>query len=149
MLRRVQIDTLGDTEFIPGDFVDRFHFQDNNAAILAEGGEPATAKPTLLSVTRASLLTGSFLAAASFQETTRVLSDASAKGARDNLLGLKENVIIGRLIPARIDVTEEGKQRLGLPELEEQALKAAESLLALEEDENSEPTLDDSILANG
>ena len=147
MLRRVQIDTLGDTEFIPGDFVDRFYFQDNNAAILAEGGEPATAKPALLSVTRASLLTSSFLAAASFQETTRVLSDASVKGARDNLLGLKENVIIGRLIPARIDVTEEGKERLGLPELEEAAVKAAESLLLLQRDAPSEPEIDDSILA--
>ena len=101
MLRRVQVDTTGDAEYIPGQIVDRFEFQEKNAKVLAEGGEPATAKPVLLGVTRASLLTDSFLAAASFQETTRVLTEAAATGARDRLLGLKENVIIGRLIPAR------------------------------------------------
>ena len=101
MLRRVQLDTPGDAEYIPGQVVDRFEFQDKNAKVLAEGGEPATAKSVLLGVTRASLLTDSFLAAASFQETTRVLTEAAATGARDRLLGLKENVIIGRLIPAR------------------------------------------------
>ena len=101
MLRRVQVDTPGDAEFIPGQIVDRFEFQDKNAKVLAEGGEPATAKAVLLGVTRASLLTDSFLAAASFQETTRVLTEAAVTGARDRLLGLKENVIIGRLIPAR------------------------------------------------
>ena len=101
MLRRVQVDTPGDAEFIPGQIVDRFEFQDKNAKVLAEGGEPSTAKSVLLGVTRASLLTDSFLAAASFQETTRVLTEAAVTGARDRLLGLKENVIIGRLIPAR------------------------------------------------
>ena len=101
MLRRVQVDTPGDAEFIPGQIVDRFEFQDKNAKVLAEGGEPATAKSVLLGVTKASLLTDSFLAAASFQETTRVLTEAAVTGARDRLLGLKENVIIGRLIPAR------------------------------------------------
>jgi len=101
MLRRVQVDTPGDAEFIPGQIVDRYEFQDKNAKVLAEGGEPATAKSVLLGVTRASLLTDSFLAAASFQETTRVLTEAAVTGARDRLLGLKENVIIGRLIPAR------------------------------------------------
>ena len=83
--------------------VDKFQFQEQNAKLLAEGGEPATAKPTLLGVTRASLLTDSFLAAASFQETTRVLTQAAVSGAQDWLLGLKENVIIGRLIPARLE----------------------------------------------
>ena len=100
MLRRVQVDTPGDAEFIPGQIVDRFEFQDKNAKVLAEGGEPSTAKSVLLGVTRASLLTDSFLAAASFQETSRVLTEAATTGARDRLLGLKENVIIGRLIPA-------------------------------------------------
>ena len=104
MLRRVQVDTPGDAEFIPGQIVDRFEFQDKNAKVLAEGGEPATAKSVLLGVTRASLLTDSFLAAASFQETTRVLTEAATTSARDRLLGLKENVIIGRLIPARSNV---------------------------------------------
>ena len=89
--------------FIPGQMVDKFDFQDKNGRILAEGGEPATAKPILLGVTRASLLTDSFLAAASFQETTRVLTQAAVSGAHDWLLGLKENVIIGRLIPARLE----------------------------------------------
>ena len=112
MLRRVQVDTPGDAEFIPGQIVDKFEFQDKNAKVLAEGGEPATAKSVLLGVTRASLLTDSFLAAASFQETTRVLTEASVSGAQDRLLGLKENVIIGRLIPARAEAFVKEPQEL-------------------------------------
>ena len=104
MLRRVQVESTGDSDFIPGQMVDRFEFQEKNANVLAEGGEPATAKPVLLGVTRASLLTDSFLSAASFQETTRVLTQAAVSGAQDWLLGLKENVIIGRLIPARVGI---------------------------------------------
>ncbi len=103
MLRRVQVESTGDSDYIPGQMVDKFEFQDKNAKVLAEGGEPATAKPVFLGVTRASLLTDSFLAAASFQETTRVLTQAAVSGAHDWLLGLKENVIIGRLIPARVE----------------------------------------------
>ncbi len=102
MLRRVQVDSIGDTDFIPGQMVDRFEFQEKNDKVLAEGGEPATGKPLLLGVTRSSLLTDSFLAAASFQETTRVLTQAAISGSYDQLMGLKENVIIGRLIPAQI-----------------------------------------------
>ena len=101
MLRRVRIDSPGDTELLPGELVDRFTYEDINAKILAEGGEPATAQPVLLGVTKASLNTDSFLAAASFQETTRVLTEAAINGATDRLVGLKENVIIGKLIPAR------------------------------------------------
>ena len=104
MLRRVQVESTGDCDFIPGQMVDKFEFQEKNAKVLAEGGEPATAKPVLLGITRASLLTDSFLSAASFQETTRVLTQAAVSGAQDWLLGLKENVIIGRLIPARISM---------------------------------------------
>jgi DNA-directed RNA polymerase subunit beta' len=104
MLRRVQVESTGDCDFIPGQMVDKFEFQEKNAKVLAEGGEPATAKPVLLGVTRASLLTDSFLSAASFQETTRVLTQAAVSGAQDWLLGLKENVIIGRLIPSRLEV---------------------------------------------
>ena len=100
MLRRVQVESTGDSEFIPGQMVDKFQFQDQNANVLAEGGEPTTAKPIFLGITRASLLTDSFLSAASFQETTRVLTQAAVSGAQDWLQGLKENVIIGRLIPA-------------------------------------------------
>ena len=104
MLRRVQVESTGDSDFIPGQMVDKFQFQDQNAKVLAEGGEPTTAKPIFLGITRASLLTDSFLSAASFQETTRVLTQAAVSGAQDWLQGLKENVIIGRLIPARVEI---------------------------------------------
>ena len=104
LLRRVQVESTGDSEFIPGQMVDKFQFQDQNATVLAEGGEPTTAKPIFLGITRASLLTDSFLSAASFQETTRVLTQAAVSGAQDWLQGLKENVIIGRLIPARVEI---------------------------------------------
>jgi DNA-directed RNA polymerase subunit beta' len=100
MLRRVKIDDPGDTDLLPNDLVDRFVYEDTNARVLAEGGEPATAQTVLLGVTKASLNTESFLAAASFQETTRVLTEAAITGATDHLIGLKENVIIGKLIPA-------------------------------------------------
>ena len=114
MLRKVRIDVPGDTDLLPGELVDRQNFEEINAAILAEGGEPATASPVLLGITRASLNMESFLAAASFQETTRVLTESAVNGDTDYLRGLKENVIIGRLIPARFDRSEEGRDRLGL-----------------------------------
>ena len=101
MLRKVRVDSPGDTEMLPGELVDRFVYEDVNAKVLAEGGEPATAQPVLLGITKASLNTDSFLSAASFQETTRVLTEAAIAGKIDRLLGLKENVIIGKLIPAR------------------------------------------------
>ena len=119
MLRKIRVDTPGDTELLPRELVDRFAFEENNAKVLAEGGEPATGSPVLLGVTRASLNTESFLAAASFQETTRVLTEASVNGSLDHLLGPKENVIIGRLIPARLDLSEEGRERIGLPSFTE------------------------------
>jgi DNA-directed RNA polymerase subunit beta' len=100
MLRKVRVDNPGDTDLLPGDLVDRFLYEDANAMTLAEGGEPATAATVLLGVTKASLNTDSFLAAASFQETTRVLTEAAIQGSIDKLVGLKENVIIGKLIPA-------------------------------------------------
>lgn len=100
MLRKVRIDTSGDTDLLPGDLVDRNEYEEINARVLAEGGEPATAQTVLLGVTKASLNTDSFLAAASFQETTRVLTEAAIQGSTDKLVGLKENVIIGKLIPA-------------------------------------------------
>ncbi|MGB8706657.1 MAG: DNA-directed RNA polymerase subunit beta', partial [Dehalococcoidia bacterium] len=99
MLRRVRVESPGDTELLSGDLVDRFEYESINAKVLAEGGEPATAQTVLLGITRGSLNTGSWLAAASFQETTRVLTEASIWGRTDKLLGLKENVIIGKLIP--------------------------------------------------
>jgi len=104
MLTKVRIDSSGDTDLVAGELVDTFQYEDINARVLAEGGEPATAHPVLLGVTRASLNTNSWLAAASFQETTRVLTEAAIYGKVDRLIGLKENVIIGRLIPARYAV---------------------------------------------
>jgi DNA-directed RNA polymerase subunit beta' len=101
MLRRVRIDEVGDTDFVVGELVDRFTFQDENAKVdTSAGGRPATAKPMLLGITKASLSTDSFISAASFQETTRVLTEAAISGKVDDLRGLKENVIVGRLIPA-------------------------------------------------
>ena len=100
MLRKVRIDQPGDSEQLPFELVDRFEFEDINNKVMSEGGEPSTAETVLLGVTKASLNTSSFLAAASFQETTRVLTEAAINGAKDRLIGLKENVIIGKLIPA-------------------------------------------------
>ncbi len=132
MMRKVRVDHQGDTELLPGEPVDRTIFDEANRRVIAEGGEPARATPMLLGITRASLSTESFLAAASFQETTRVLTEAAISGSVDHLIGLKENVIIGRLIPARMDLTEEGRQRLGITQEEEEA-KAAAKALALED----------------
>ncbi len=100
MLRKVRIDQPGDSEQLPFELVDQFEFEELNNQVMAEGGEPSTAETVLLGVTKASLNTSSFLAAASFQETTRVLTEAAINGSKDMLLGLKENVIIGKLIPA-------------------------------------------------
>ena len=100
MLQKVQVTDPGDTNFLEDELVDRFRFIDENDKVIAEGGDPATNNPVLLGITRAALLTESFISAASFQETTRVLTEASVQGKVDALLGLKENVIIGHLIPA-------------------------------------------------
>ena len=131
MLRRVQIHEPGDTDLLPGDPMDRREFEEKNAGVLAEGGDPATAVPILLGITRASLHMDSFLAAASFQETTRVLTESAVMGKKDKLSGLKENVIIGRLIPARYDNTDEGREKLGVETLDE--------LLSLDEIPESPP----------
>jgi len=104
MLTKVCIDSSGDTNLVPGELLAKWHYEDINAKVLAEGGEPATAHTILLGITRASLNTDSWLAAASFQETTRVLAEAAVYGKIDKLIRLKENVIIGRLIPARYSV---------------------------------------------
>ncbi|MCK8816214.1 DNA-directed RNA polymerase subunit beta' [Natroniella sulfidigena] len=100
MLSKVVVKESGETDLLPGNLVDIFEFEKINEEAIANGKEPATAKPELLGITKASLSTDSFLSAASFQETTRVLTEASLEGKNDNLLGLKENVIIGQLIPA-------------------------------------------------
>ena len=100
MLHKVKIEESGNTDFLPGEYIDINSFETANTKAIEEGGEPAVAKPILLGITKASLATDSFLSAASFQETTRVLTDAAIKGKVDPLIGLKENVIIGKLIPA-------------------------------------------------
>ncbi|HET6712661.1 MAG TPA: DNA-directed RNA polymerase subunit beta', partial [Actinomycetota bacterium] len=100
MLRKVHIIEPGDTDFLPGDMVARRAFEEKNAEVVEAGGVPASARPVLLGITKASLATDSWLSAASFQETTRVLTDAAISAKSDPLLGLKENVIIGKLIPA-------------------------------------------------
>jgi DNA-directed RNA polymerase subunit beta' len=100
MLRKVRVMDAGDTDVLPGTLLDVHQFTDANKQVLLDGKRPATARPVLLGITKASLETDSFLSAASFQETTRVLTDAAIKGKRDELLGLKENVIIGKLVPA-------------------------------------------------
>ena len=100
MLKKVKIEDSGDTSLLPGSFIDISTFEDENARVMALGGLPAICSPMLLGITKASLNTDSFLSAASFQETTKVLTEAAIKGKIDNLIGLKENVIIGKLIPA-------------------------------------------------
>ncbi|AUJ28999.1 MAG: DNA-directed RNA polymerase subunit beta' [Liquorilactobacillus hordei] len=100
MLRKIRVMDPGDTELLPGTLMDIFDFKDQNYKTLIKGGIPATARPVLLGITKASLETNSFLSAASFQETTRVLTDAAIRGKNDPLIGLKENVIIGKIIPA-------------------------------------------------
>jgi len=109
MLRRVRIKEVGDSEFLIGDQVEKWRFEEENQRVLAKGGQPAVAEPLLLGITKASLSTESFISAASFQETTKVLTEAAINGKVDRLVGLKENVIMGRLIPAGTGV---GKYQL-------------------------------------
>ena len=96
----MKVEDIGDTEFLPEEVVDKFKFREENARVMEAGGRAATGKPILLGITKASLSTDSFISAASFQETTRVLTEAAINGKVDYLRGLKENVIMGRLIPA-------------------------------------------------
>jgi DNA-directed RNA polymerase subunit beta' len=100
MMRWIRIEEIGDTEFLPEEVVDKFRFREENNRVIDAGGRPASGKPILLGITKASLSTDSFISAASFQETTRVLTEAAINGKVDYLRGLKENVIMGRLIPA-------------------------------------------------
>ena len=119
MLKRVTIIESGDAELLPGELAERARFEEENRRVVAEGGTPASGRPELMGITKASLATESWLSAASFQETTRVLTDAAIHAKSDPLLGLKENVIIGKLIPAgtglpryrniRVEPTEEAK----------------------------------------
>ena len=100
MMKKIRIEDNGDTELLPGTMVDILDFEDINEEMIAQGKQPAEGKQVMLGITKASLATNSFLSAASFQETTKVLTEAAIKGKVDPLIGLKENVIIGKLIPA-------------------------------------------------
>ncbi|WLR48418.1 DNA-directed RNA polymerase subunit beta' [Halobacillus litoralis] len=127
MLRKVRVLDSGDTDVLPGSLLEIHQFKEANQKALMEGGQPAVGRPVILGITKASLETDSFLSAASFQETTRVLTDAAIKGKRDELLGLKENVIIGKLVPAGTGMTRYRKiqaqseqQRQEVPEVTEE-----------------------------
>ena len=119
MLRRITVIESGDTNLLPSELIDRVVFEEENRRVVSEGGKPASGRPVLMGITKASLATESWLSAASFQETTRVLTDAAIHGRSDALRGLKENVIIGKLIPAgtgleryrniRVEPTEEAR----------------------------------------
>ena len=134
MLQKVKIESTGDTKLLIDEVVDRSQYLQANEEVREQGGEPATASPVLLGISRVSLMSQSFLAKASFQETERVLTDAALQGSVDRLTGLKENVIIGRMIPARLDRSNEGRELLGLPDPEtvpvEQVAQGWEDALA-------------------
>jgi len=120
MLRRVEISDAGDSKFLKGEQAERGAVAEANADLLAKGKQPARYEPVLLGITKASLATESFISAASFQETTRVLTEAAVNGKRDDLRGLKENVIVGRLIPAGTGFAyHEQRRRGGQSELEQ------------------------------
>mgnify|MGYP002334294100 FL=1 len=135
MLKRVKIEENGDTEFLPGSLVDWLTFENTNAALEAEGKEPAKGTRVLLGITKASLATDSFLSAASFQETTRVLTEAAIKGKIDPLIGLKENVIIGKLIPAGTGMTRYRNIEIVPEGAEEETEAPAEETVYIDEDE--------------
>jgi len=141
MLRKIRIIDAGDTTLLPGAFVDIHEYEAANKQALFASEEPAVAKPVLLGITKASLETDSFLSAASFQETTRVLTDAAIKGKVDQLLGLKENVIIGKLIPAGTGMARYRNIRLTNPKQEELDRIAAVSEAEIAAMESTEPTV--------
>ncbi|MCM1539644.1 MAG: DNA-directed RNA polymerase subunit beta' [Blautia sp.] len=118
MLKKIRIENNGDTDFLPGTLVDVLEYEDINERLIAEGREPAEGKQVLLGITKAALATNSFLSAASFQETTKVLTEAAIKGKVDNLIGLKENVIIGKLIPVGTGMKRYRNTRLSTDETE-------------------------------
>ncbi|MGM9917658.1 DNA-directed RNA polymerase subunit beta' [Anaerotignum sp.] len=135
MLKRVKIEENGDTDFLPGSLVDWLTFENTNAALEAEGKEPAKGTRVLLGITKASLATDSFLSAASFQETTRVLTEAAIKGKIDPLIGLKENVIIGKLIPAGTGMTRYRNIEIVPEGAEEETAAPEEDTVFIDEDE--------------
>ena len=147
MLKKIRIEENGDSEFLPGTMVDILDFEDANEKLIAEGKEPATGEVIMLGITKASLATNSFLSAASFQETTKVLTEAAIKGKVDPLLGLKENVIIGKLIPVGTGMRQYRDVRIkAVAELEEEALEEAIEETNVEE-VVSEETVSEEVVA--
>jgi len=143
MLRRVRVTSSGDTQLLPGDLEDKLDFEQINNEVMAEGGEPATAQPVLLGITKAALNTESFLSAASFQHTISVLSNAAIEGKRDDLHGLKESVIIGKLIPAGTGFRRRQEKRRALLAATSLAMSMHEPFEAAATEEASEPTSSD------
>jgi DNA-directed RNA polymerase subunit beta' len=127
MMRWVKVEEVGDTPFLLEQQIDKFKFREENEKAIAQGGRPAIGRPLLLGITKASLSTDSFISAASFQETTRVLTEAAIQGSVDHLRGLKENVIVGRLIPAGTGMEYYRNVSLA-PELEAAAQKVQEDI---------------------
>jgi DNA-directed RNA polymerase subunit beta' len=130
MMRWVKVEDIGDTEFLPEEIVDKFKFREENERTVSQGGRPASGRPTLLGITKASLSTDSFISAASFQETTRVLTEAAINGKVDYLRGLKENVIMGRLIPAGTGMEYYRRVKIAGEEVEEEIMAEAEAPLS-------------------
>ena len=123
MLKKVRIEDNGDSNFLPGTLVDILEYEEANEKLLAEGKEPAVGVQTMLGITKAALATNSFLSAASFQETTKVLTEAAIKGKIDPLIGLKENVLIGKLIPAGTGMKRYYNTRLNTDAVETEAVE--------------------------
>ena len=142
MLKKIRVEDNGDTEFLPGTLVDVLDFEEKNQELIAEGKEPAEGKQVMLGITKASLATNSFLSAASFQETTKVLTEAAIKGKIDPLIGLKENVLIGKLIPAGTGMKKYANIRLDTDVIPEEE----EDTLDLEEDIQEEPEENQDVL---
>ena len=140
MMRSVKIEEVGDTEFLIDEQVDRFRFNEENDRVIAAGGRAAVGRPLLLGITKASLSTDSFISAASFQETTRVLTEAAISGKVDFLRGLKENVIVGRLIPAGTGLEYYHQFSMEQERFDEPALTDDEVYFQFEEDIRSLPT---------
>ena len=147
MLKKIRIENNGDTDFLPGTLVDVLDFEEKNEELAAEGKEVAEGKQVMLGITKASLATDSFLSAASFQETTKVLTEAAIKGKADNLIGLKENVIIGKLIPAGTGMKRYGNIALStdaeLARLEAERAKAAAEKAEAEQKNKEESEKDE------
>jgi DNA-directed RNA polymerase subunit beta' len=142
MLAKVQVLKSGDADLLPGDLIDRHSFIEINDLVTSQGKEPASAKPVLLGITKAALNTDSFLSASSFQHTIKVLSHAAIEGKRDELKGLKENVIIGRLIPAGTGFWQAHQEKLAEMIAEEDSLEAILET-ELSADQESDLSLED------